>query len=251
MKVELNQNEFDALVSLVFNIGTGAFNNSTVLRKLNEGKRREAADAIRMWIKGGAGLKNRRKRERKLFLDSAGIDPLAGFTDTEKRWIREYDRLKAEQADEPQRKVLRRVMTEQRKRIWRAAQDSGWGSGQPSQALPAACSLAPPDDTRRRARRRASRTTSVPGGTIRPAHRVLARVRPAAQVGRGVHRAPAGGLDLEQLEAAEQQLAVLGAQLARGVRIAHGGAQDAEEAAVAERHARADVRASARARRAR
>ena len=128
VKVPLNQCEFDALVSLVFNIGTGAFQGSTVLRKLNEGKRTEAADAFRMWIKGGAGLKNRRERERKLFLDSTGIDPLAGFTDTEKRWIREYDRLKAKQADEPRRKVLRRVMTEQRKRIWRAAQDSGWGA---------------------------------------------------------------------------------------------------------------------------
>ena len=128
VKVPLNQCEFDALVSLVFNIGTGAFQGSTVLRKLNEGKRGEAADAFGMWIKGGAGLKHRRERERKLFLDGACVDPLAGFTDSEKRWIREYDHLKAKHADEQRRKVLRRVMTEQRKRIWRAAQDSGWGA---------------------------------------------------------------------------------------------------------------------------
>ena len=128
VKVPLSQNEFDALVSLAFNIGTGAFADSTVLRKLNAGKRDEAADAFRMWIKGGAGLKNRRERERELFLSTAGVDPLAGFTASEKRWIREYDQLKAAQADEPRRSVLRRVMTEQRKRIWRAAQDSGWGS---------------------------------------------------------------------------------------------------------------------------
>src|SRR5881397_2781928 len=35
VKVPLNQNEFDALVSLVFNIGAGAFKGSSVLKNLN------------------------------------------------------------------------------------------------------------------------------------------------------------------------------------------------------------------------
>ena len=125
--VTLNQNEFDALVSLVFNIGTGAFEQSTVLRRLNAGLRGEAADAILMWVVGGAGLANRRKRERALFLTGAlAVDPLARFTASERRWITEYDRLKAAGSDEPRRNVLRRVMTEQRKRIWHAARASGW-----------------------------------------------------------------------------------------------------------------------------
>lgn len=126
VKVSLNQNEFDALVSLVFNIGTGAFAGSTVLRRLNAGARRAAADAFLMWVVGGPGLAGRRKRERELFLTGAPQDPFAGFTTSERRWIREYDRLKADDADEQRRSVLRRVMTEQRKRIWRAAQASGW-----------------------------------------------------------------------------------------------------------------------------
>jgi lysozyme len=128
VKVSLNQNEFDALVSLSFNIGTGGLGGSTVLRRLNAGDRSGAADAILMWTKGGAGLANRRKRERELFLSTDGIDPLAGFTAAERRWIHEYDRLRAAHADEARRGVLRGVMTEQRKRIWRAAQASGWGS---------------------------------------------------------------------------------------------------------------------------
>lgn len=54
-------------------------------------------------------------------------DPLAGFTASERRWIAEYDRLKAAGRDSDRRRVLRRVMTEQRKRIFRAAQDTrGW-----------------------------------------------------------------------------------------------------------------------------
>jgi len=125
--VTLNQNEFDALVSLVFNIGAGAFASSTVRRRLNEGDRRGAADAFGLFIKGGAGLKARRRRERNLFLEPVK-DPLAAFTENERRWIREYDRLLAAGMNIDRRKVLRRVMTEQRKRIWRAAQDSGWKS---------------------------------------------------------------------------------------------------------------------------
>lgn len=49
----------------------------------------------------------------------------SGFTAAERRWITEYDRLKARGLDRQRRRVLRRVMTKQRKRIWRAAQGSG------------------------------------------------------------------------------------------------------------------------------
>ncbi len=44
MAVPLNQNQFDALVSLTYNIGTGAFNKSTVVKKLNASDIRGAAD---------------------------------------------------------------------------------------------------------------------------------------------------------------------------------------------------------------
>lgn len=49
-------------------------------------------------------------------------DPLAGYTAAERRWIREYD-------SHPRllrRRALRRVMTRQRKAIWKAAQHTGW-----------------------------------------------------------------------------------------------------------------------------
>lgn len=54
-------------------------------------------------------------------------DPLSGYTNAEKRWIREYDRLRKANDDLPRRRVLRRVMKEQRERIWRAAQPKAKG----------------------------------------------------------------------------------------------------------------------------
>jgi hypothetical protein len=54
-------------------------------------------------------------------------DPLRGYTASERRWIREYDELVAQRRDVDRRRVLRRVMTEQRKRIWHAAQPRSAG----------------------------------------------------------------------------------------------------------------------------
>lgn len=67
-----NQNQFDACVSLCFNIGPGAFTGSSIARRFNEGDARGAADAFRLWNKAGGrvlqGLVNRREAERELFL---------------------------------------------------------------------------------------------------------------------------------------------------------------------------------------
>lgn len=69
--VPINQNQFDALVSLSYNIGTGAFKKSTLLKKLNEEDYKGASAQFAVWNKGGGrvmqGLVNRRAVERKLF----------------------------------------------------------------------------------------------------------------------------------------------------------------------------------------
>ena len=69
--VPINQNQFDALVSLAYNIGIKAFKNSTLLKKLNVGDIRGAAAQFDVWNKAGGkvmqGLVNRRAVERKLF----------------------------------------------------------------------------------------------------------------------------------------------------------------------------------------
>jgi lysozyme len=72
--VPLNDNEKVALISFVYNVGPGAFKNSTLLKKLNKGDKKGAADEFDRWIyqKGKKldGLVNRRKREKDLFLTS-------------------------------------------------------------------------------------------------------------------------------------------------------------------------------------
>lgn len=73
--VDINQNEFDALVSLAYNIGVAGFQRSSILRRLNKGDRKGAAQAFHMWNQGGGrvlpGLVSRRAREAALFLKPA------------------------------------------------------------------------------------------------------------------------------------------------------------------------------------
>ena len=71
VRVPLNQNQYDALCSLIFNIGKTAFAGSTVLRQLNLKNYHAAADAFLLWKKAGNDpdiLLPRRQRERALFL---------------------------------------------------------------------------------------------------------------------------------------------------------------------------------------
>ncbi len=73
----LSQNEFDALVSFVFNIGVEAFTQSDVLMHLNRGHRMEAISAMQDWRRGRVGedsfiidtLVRRRAAEIALFLE--------------------------------------------------------------------------------------------------------------------------------------------------------------------------------------
>lgn len=65
------QHEFDALVSLAFNIGLGAFEGSSVRRLHNAGRPYLAGAAFMLWVKGGGqiwpGLVRRRRSERYLY----------------------------------------------------------------------------------------------------------------------------------------------------------------------------------------
>lgn len=69
---EISQEQFDACVSLAFNIGNHAFERSTLLQKLNHGRPfKEVSPQFDRWVFAGskkmAGLVKRRAAERKLF----------------------------------------------------------------------------------------------------------------------------------------------------------------------------------------
>lgn len=72
VKIPLLQHEFDALISLMFNIGAGAFSKSTLLKWLNEGRKMDASLEFLSWNKIAgqpiSGLTTRRSLERDLFL---------------------------------------------------------------------------------------------------------------------------------------------------------------------------------------
>jgi lysozyme len=66
------QGSFDALVSISYNFGLGNLQRSTIRMRANRGDWEGAADAFRVWTKGGGkvlpGLVKRREAEIALFL---------------------------------------------------------------------------------------------------------------------------------------------------------------------------------------
>ena len=72
IKVELNDNQFSALVSFAYNVGPGAFKRSSVLRAVNNRDFENVPRYLLRWVKAGGrvlrGLVRRRKAEGKLFM---------------------------------------------------------------------------------------------------------------------------------------------------------------------------------------
>jgi lysozyme len=71
VKVDLKQNEFDALVSWTYNLGLTNLNSSTMLKVLNEGKHDEVPAQMKRWNKASGqvkqGLIRRREAEALMF----------------------------------------------------------------------------------------------------------------------------------------------------------------------------------------
>lgn len=66
------QHQFDALVSFAFNVGTQAFKNSTLAKKINANTYNEIRERFLRWNKAGgkvlAGLTSRRKKRSETIL---------------------------------------------------------------------------------------------------------------------------------------------------------------------------------------
>ena len=72
VKVPLNQNQFDALVSWTYNLGPTSLKKSTMLKVLNKGNYDEVPEQIKRWNKARGqvlkGLVRRRDTEAELFV---------------------------------------------------------------------------------------------------------------------------------------------------------------------------------------
>lgn len=72
IRASLTDNQFAALVSLTFNIGSGNLQNSTARMKINRGEYKAGAEAMKLWNMAGGkklpGLVRRRQAEYDLFM---------------------------------------------------------------------------------------------------------------------------------------------------------------------------------------
>ncbi len=79
VKVEINDNQYSALVSLCYNIGETRFATSTVLKRVNARDFNGAAEAFAMWNRAGGkvskGLTKRRAAEAAMFLTPTIVSP--------------------------------------------------------------------------------------------------------------------------------------------------------------------------------
>jgi lysozyme len=80
IKVFVNQNQFDAIASLAYNIGLSALKSSTLLRKLNEKDYQGAMEEFPKWDKNDGkvmlGLRRRRTAEKLLFQGFSADDAI-------------------------------------------------------------------------------------------------------------------------------------------------------------------------------
>jgi len=80
--VEIKQNQFDALVSFVFNVGSSAFNRSTLLQYINQGEFELVPEQLRRWVfvngRRSEGLRRRREAEIVLWNTPVKDETLAG-----------------------------------------------------------------------------------------------------------------------------------------------------------------------------
>ena len=77
IRADLNENQYLALLSFIYNIGATQFANSTVLKYVNEGKFELVPDELRKWNKVNnevsLGLTRRREKEANLFMSETKI----------------------------------------------------------------------------------------------------------------------------------------------------------------------------------
>lgn len=115
VKVEINQNQFDALVAFSYNCGLGALENSTLLKYVNAKQFEKASAEFDRWNKGGGkvlpGLVRRRNEEQALFTKTMPVVSKPAKTTLYRLKTGTFtDKVQAEQVAEAIRKEFRIVV---------------------------------------------------------------------------------------------------------------------------------------------
>jgi GH24 family phage-related lysozyme (muramidase) len=132
----LAQGGFDALVSFAFNCGAGPLGPKKALgAALRKPGMAGVPAAMALYVHDArgtklAGLVRRREAEGEMFKAAGPSGPAAWLTAHELERCRELDKLRKVATPTPTQRdriaALVAALTEQRKRIWREAQDGGW-----------------------------------------------------------------------------------------------------------------------------
>lgn len=123
--IQLNQNQWDALCSFVWNLGTGIFTGE-LRHELQTRQFKAAADRMLSYDHAGgvvlAGLERRRREEMALFLKGTPANSLSVLLPAERRLVDTYDAYSKNPSQHGRGlAVTRRKLVKQRKLIWLAA----------------------------------------------------------------------------------------------------------------------------------
>ena len=86
VNVDLSQNQFDALTDFAYNVGTGNFQYSTVLKDVNSGQSNQVAPQMGRWTRGGNGLPARRANEGRMYNGGGYMQPVATCANRERQF---------------------------------------------------------------------------------------------------------------------------------------------------------------------
>lgn len=136
---KLSQGKFDALVSLVFNCGSGVLApGSSLGRALRTGRMTGVPEAMMLYVHDSTGavspgLVARRRGEVAMWKAGRAAGPASWLTKTELKRCQELDALRrvASPTVAQRTRIVRLVdlLAEQRQRVWRSAQPSPKGDG--------------------------------------------------------------------------------------------------------------------------
>lgn len=126
--VPLAPQQLAALTSFAYNVGTGAYRSSTLLRKLKAGDYAAVPHELMRWTLAGGrrfeGLVIRRRAEGKLY--RSWVHDLSPLSDWERSTLRELLRLRSKHEKPARQHELAAALVKRRKQLYVAGKREGW-----------------------------------------------------------------------------------------------------------------------------
>lgn len=129
VRVPLAPQQLAALSVFAYNVGTGAFAASTLLRELNRGDYGRVPHELMRWTRAGGrvfeGLVRRREAEGKLW--RSWVTDFSPLTQWERETLRELLRIRRRHAKAPRARELTAALGRRRRALYLLGKREGWG----------------------------------------------------------------------------------------------------------------------------